>query len=380
MKKKVCIITSSFPSHGDPGAGIFVKDFALLLSEENYEVFVLAPQRDQLEENFDKIKVHYFPWIGGEFGLSSYNVKNPIHFFKLLSAIVSGMFSTLNLVKKHKIDICIAMWAVPSGFFALAAKIFFQTPYVVWSLGSDIWTIQNYPMGKKILKQVLKNAKKLYSDGLQLTKDIEQISKRKCEFLPINRMLDMTIREINYEKFDPTKINFMFLGRYHENKGIDLLIQAISLLTTDEKNKTLFHVFGGGPMESQIRNLVKKLNVDSNTFINGYLEGNQVFSYMSQSDYVVIPSRIESIPVVLSDALKSKKPVILTNVGDMGDLASKYSIGFLVKPEEKSIAEGLKRAINSGKENIDSFQSGMDELKNFLDLEKSTKYLIKQLE
>jgi len=290
------------------------------------------------------------------------------------------MFSTLNLVKKQKIDICIAMWAVPSGFFALAAKIFFQTPYVVWSLGSDIWTIQNYPMGGKILKKVLKNAKKLYSDGLQLTKDIEQISKRKCEFLAINRMLDVTKRKINYEKFDPTKINFMFLGRYHENKGIDLLIQAISLLTTDEKNKTLFHIFGGGPMESQIKNMVKKLNLDSNTIINGYLEANQVFSYMSQSDYIVIPSRIESIPVVLSDALKSKKPVILTTVGDMESLASKYNIGYLVEPEAKTIAEGLRRAISSGKDNIDSFHSGMDDLKNFLDLKKSTKYLIKQLE
>ena len=132
MKKKICIITSSFPSQSDPSAGIFVKDFALLLAKENCEVFVLAPRRDRLDEDFGNIKLHYFPWIGGDFGLSSYNVKKPVHFLKLSSVMVSGIFSTLNLVRKNKIDVCIAMWAVPSGFFALAAKILFQTHYFLW--------------------------------------------------------------------------------------------------------------------------------------------------------------------------------------------------------------------------------------------------------
>jgi len=379
MKKKICIITSSYPNQSDPSGGIFVKDFALLLSEENCEVFVLAPQRNQLKGNFDK-NVHYFPWIGGEFGLSSYHPKNPIHFFKLLSVVISGIFSTLSFVRKNKIDVCIAMWAVPSGIFSLITKIFFQTPYVVWSLGSDIWEIQNYPMGKLILKKILKNAQELFADGLQLAKDVEQISKRKCEFLPINRILDMTIQKIHYTKFDPNKINFMYLGRYHENKGIDLFIKAISLLKTDEKNKTLFHIFGGGPMGTQIRNMVKKLNLKSNTFINDYLEGGEVFSYMSKSDFIVIPSRNESIPVVLSDAVKSKKPVILTNVGDMGYLASKYRIGFLVEPNSDSIADGLRLAINSEKKEINSLYSGMEGLKIYLDVKKSTKYLMKHID
>jgi len=380
MKKKICIITSSFPSQMDPSAGIFVKDFALLLAEENCEVFVLAPQSNQLKDNFSKIKLHYFPWIGGDIGLSSYNVKNPVHFLKLSSAIVSGLFSTLNLVRKNKIDVCIAMWAVPSGFFALAAKILFQTPYFVWSLGSDIWTIQKYPFGKLILKKVLKNAKKLYADGFQLARDVEQISKRNCKFLAINRLFDMTLRDIKYAKFDHTKINFMYLGRYHKNKGIDLLIKAIALLSVKEKNKTLFHIFGGGPMESKIKTMVKELNLEYNTFINDYLDGSQVFSYMSKSDFIVIPSRIESIPVVLSDVMKSKKPVILTNVGDMGDLASQYRIGFLVEPAASSIAAGLRLAIKSDKNELYSFQPGMQGLKNFLDIKKSIKTLMKNME
>jgi len=300
MKKKICIITSSFPSQNDPSAGIFVKDFSLLLSDENFEVFVLTPQRDGPKADSNKIKVHYFPWLGGEYGLSSYNVKNPIHFLKLTSAILSGIFSTQSFVRKNKIDICIAMWAVPSGIFALAAKTLFHIPYITWILGSDIWTIQNYPLGKLILKKILKNSKKLFSDGLKISKDVENISKQKCEFLAINRILDTTLKNIEYKKFDSTKINFMYLGRYHENKGIDLLIKAIALLNPEEKNKTLFHIFGGGPLISEMKNLIKELNLEKNTFINDYLDGNLVFSYMSKSDFIVLENFCDSLNDILN--------------------------------------------------------------------------------
>ena len=103
MKKKICIITSSFPSHKNEStsAGVFVRDFALLLAEKNFDVHVLAPKTKASLYDDDRIHVHFFPWIGGEMGLSSYNPKNPIHFFKLSSIIVSGIFSTLNFVKKN---------------------------------------------------------------------------------------------------------------------------------------------------------------------------------------------------------------------------------------------------------------------------------------
>jgi len=275
--------------------------------------------------------------------------------------------------------VCLAMWAIPSGFFAYLANIFFKTEYVVWSLGSDIWKIQEYPFGKFIIKKVLNNAQKLYANGYPLVKGIKEISTRKCEFLAASRVLDTTPKEISYKKFDKRKINFMILGRYHENKGIDLLIEAVGLLKNQEKERSLFHVFGGGPMEQKIRQLVKEHNLESNFFINGYLNADQVYSYMSKSDFIVIPSRIEGIPVVLSDSLQSKKPLVLTNVGDMGRLASEYKIGFLTEPKASSIADGLNIAINSSQEEINSFLVGINGLKNYLDLKNSVKTFIKSL-
>jgi len=381
MKKRICIITSSYPrfKKDSTDAGVFVKEFALLLKKENYDVFVLAPFRDGSVNDDDRIHVHFFPWFGGELGFSAHNPKNPIHFSKLLILFVSGIISTLIFVKRNKIDSCLAMWAVPAGFFAYLANIFFKTPYFVWSLGSDIWKIQDYPAGKFIIKKVLKNARKLYANGFPLVKNIEKISKRKCEFLPASRVLDTTPKEISYKKFDSKKINFMFLGRYHENKGIDLLTEAVNLLKNREKEQLLVHVFGGGPMEKKIRLMVKEYNLESSFFINGYLSADQVYSYMSKSDFIVIPSRIEGIPVVLSDCLQSKKPLVLTNVGDMGRLASQYNIGFVQEPNAKSISDGLRQAIKSDQKQREKFLNGMNELMDYLDLKKSVKTFIKSI-
>jgi len=100
---------------------------------------------------------------------------------------------------------------------------------------------------------------------------------------------------------------------------------------------------------------------------------------MSKSDFIVIPSRIESIPIVLSDAMKSNKPVVLTNVGDMGKLASKYKIGFIQEPNAKSLAEGLRSGIKLDRHERQSFLKGMEELKDHLDLKKSIETFIKSL-
>jgi len=381
MKKRICIITSSFPKNKNDsiGGGVFVKDFALLLSQEDFDVFVLAPGQSNTKNDFEPLKVNFFPKIGNEFGLSSYNPKNFFDLIKLFITIVSGFFYSIYFIKKNKIDYCLAAWAIPSGIFTLTAKIFFNKPYFVWSLGSDIWKINNYPLGNYFLKKILKNATNLFADGLKLANDVEKISNRKCDFLASSRILDTTNTKCNYDKFDQNKINFMFLGRYHQNKGIDLLINAISLLKPDEKSRSLFHIFGGGPLENQLKQMVEELNLKSNTFVNGYLDSNQVFAYMNKSDFIIIPSRIESIPVVLSDAINSSKPVIVSNVGDMGKLISNYKTGIVVQPNADSIADGISLAIKLDQDDKELFLQNMEKLKNYLDLKNSVKSFIKFL-
>lgn len=381
MKKRICIITSSYPrTKDDPrNEGVWIRDFALLLSKKGFKVDVISPYKKGSKNDLSGINVHFFPWLHTEFGLSSLNPKNLLQFVRLLSVLILGSFYTVNFIKKNNIDVCFAMWIVPSGIFAFLTKIFFKKPYFVLSLGSDVYRIHDYPFGEFILKKVLKNADKLFADGKELIQIIESLSKRKCEYIGTGRVLENIKKEITYTKFDSSKINFIFLGRYHESKGVDLLVEAISTLDEKEKANCLFHIFGGGPLEKKIKQMVNDRNLEKNTFINSYVKGEEIFSYLSNSDFVIIPSRSDSLSMVLFESIQAKKPLIVTNVGDMERIITKYEIGYVVEPNSIGIANGIKNALNSPALQLDGFISAYNKLKKDLDSNEGIEIITRAL-
>jgi glycosyltransferase involved in cell wall biosynthesis len=59
---------------------------------------------------------------------------------------------------------------------------------------------------------------------------------------------------------------------------------------------------------------------------------------------VVIPSRLESIPVVFSDAVQARCPLITTPVGDLPRLLNSYQLGVL---SQDVSSDGLAAAIRA---------------------------------
>src|SRR3981081_1820690 len=62
--------------------------------------------------------------------------------------------------------------------------------------------------------------------------------------------------------------------------------------------------------------------------------GNVIAGYMSACDCLVIPSRNESIPIVFSEALQAGLPMLVTDVGDMGELARRHGLAAPVPPAD----------------------------------------------
>lgn len=372
MKKKICIITSTF----QPG----ITEFASLLSKRGYVVDIIAPEQGKTEYIEENVRTHFFKWIGqDDIPLSSLNPKKINHLMKLVSVVFTGSIFTINFIRKNKVDYCLAWWAIPSGLFSLLSKKLYKVPYIVLSVGSDIWKVKEYPFGKIILKKVLNNSAGLFADGIKLARDVKAISGKECLFMATNRRLDKTIKKIEYDKFDNKKNNFIFVGRYHVNKGIDILVNAINLLTKEEKEISLFHIFGmQGPEKETIEKMVSEMNL-SNVFINSAIPWNQVYTYMKNSDVVIIPSRIESIPVVLSNAIESEKPVIVTNVGDMGELVKKYNVGLICEPNAENMCKEIKKMIWFEKK-FAEFLEEKERFEEYLSLEKSVKKFIEIIE
>lgn len=349
--QKICVITSSYPrsQHDTINAGVFVKDFAEELMQKGNGVFVITPDKKGEKEKRPKVPVYFFPTIGGETELTTLDPFKPFDLFKLMFTAISGCLFTLFKLISQKPNAILAMWAIPSGLYAWFSKIFLGIPYSIWALGSDIWNVGNYPLGTFLLKKILKNADILLSDGDTLAQDVELISARECHFLPSIRRINKDVKRLNIN-LDTAKKHFLYIGRYHINKGIDYLLDSIAEIPPDERQYICFHIFGGGPLKDVIHQKCLDYRLEDCVKISGYADVPTVIAYLECCHGLIIPSRIESIPLIFSDAMQMRCPVIATDVGDMGNLIRQYKVGEIVIPLDKnSMIEAIRKMMTKKK-------------------------------
>jgi glycosyltransferase involved in cell wall biosynthesis len=333
---KVWILTSSFPSSPQDAraaAGLFVADFAVALAEAGHEVHVITPdKRSGDKRDPPGVRVHWFPWRGGRKTLSSLRPYLPGDLIAMVSLFRRGAQALDALYQQDAPDHVLAMWAAPSGLLATGLKRRRGVPVTTWCLGSDIWTLGRIPFVRGVLRRVLRASDHVFADGVRLARDAQALGGRPCEFLPSSRRL---ARAAPPRELPAAGTRFLFIGRYARVKGVDVLLEAMAELAQREPRAHL-HLFGGGPLEARIRQRAARPDLRGRVTVGGFADEAVAASWLAASDCVVIPSRMESIPVIFSDALQMGRPLIASDVGDMGTLLRAHPAGLVVPPEDAS--------------------------------------------
>jgi len=312
------LVTTSFPITGDgsEAAGSFVSDLAEELAK-HIPVRVVAPGKSPTREPWSP-GVEVFRYAAPAQALSTLK---PWQVLDVIRVLRAGATATRDAIEAGPTTHMLALWALPSGEWARRVSRATGVPYSVWTLGSDIWTLGRIPLVRALLRRVLRNAHTCYSDGLKLADDTRRISGRAVEFLPSTRRIDFAA---DRQLPDKPPYRLLFLGRWHPNKGIDVLLDALELLDdVDWDRISSVEIQGGGPMDSLVRGRVALLRSRGRPVEAGrFLAKNEAEAAIARADWVLIPSRIESIPVVFSDAMKLGRPVISAPVGDLPQLLS----------------------------------------------------------
>ena len=345
---RVAVLSSSYPlspQDGYAAAGLFVRDLCLELVRQGHEVFVLTQARHGEPIPDPNIRVIRFPWLGSKKRPADLRLKNPGDFLSILSFMIVGQLYLLILTRRYRIERVVALWAIPSGLWALLLNWLQGTPYTVWTLGSDIWVYGKGAFSRKMLRLILRNASRLFSDGFELQKETAAIAGKPVEFLASSRLISDQ-RPLENPGGDPTRKTFIYCGRFHPNKGTDLLLHALGLLSPESRNRMQMIVIGDGELKELVQSLIEKYDLSKIVHLTGFADAQTVAAYLRKADALIIPSRIESIPVVLSDALQMDCPLIATDVGDMGSLLREYAAGIVVKPEASAIAAGIEQMLN----------------------------------
>lgn len=342
----IVLVTTSFPRAGDgsEAAGSFVSDLADELSQ-GIPVRVVAPGSTRVREKSPS-GVDVFRYPAPAQAMSTLRPWHPAELSKIRMIYREGMSSTRQAVSADQTALVLALWALPSGAWARRAAREAAVPYAVWTLGSDVWSLGRIPGVRQWLRSILSGAERCFSDGLKLADDTRRIARREVEFLPSTRKIGGS-RTAPLKSKGPYRI--LFMGRWHANKGVDLFLQALKQLNEQEwKSVESVTICGGGPLQPVVENYVAQLKLDGRPIeLQGYLAKPAAERALIAADYLVIPSRIESIPVVLSDACKLGCAVLVCPVGDLpGIVAGTPPAGLVARQASvEAVAHMLSEAL-----------------------------------
>jgi glycosyltransferase involved in cell wall biosynthesis len=351
----IALVTTSYPDsgQGSEAAGSFVEDFAHALSEYARVTVVAASLADSVLVD-RQIQVRRF--AVPRLPLSLLNPLWPAHWRAILLSLRAGRRALERLAIDDRPDHVLALWALPSGHWAEQVAKTYGFGFSVWALGSDIWTLSQVPVVRSILRRVLRRAEHCYADGLQLASDVEKLSGRRCGFLPSTRLLPVIYRDAR-EAGAPRRL--AFLGRWHGNKGVDLLLDAVSRLTDEDWSRIAeLRINGGGPLHDQVHAAAQRLVEQRRpVVVGGYLGKIAAAKLIAWADYLLLPSRIESIPVIFSDAMQLGTPIIATPVGDLPRLFDQYRFGVIATEARsaafaKAIQAALSQAATTDEEGL----------------------------
>ena len=371
----ICIITSSFPSRiDDTVQAPFLFDFIRELRKRGHRIFVFTQDRQGEKEEFlEGVKVNWFPWIKSKKPLVQLNPFSPLDFFRILNLFYHGRIGLPAFIRENKVEVCLALWVLPSGYFANQAFRKTKIPYSIWSLGTDIYRYGENPFLFPMMRRIIREAKGVFADGFDLSKKVEERFGRRCFFLATTRTIEKTgPKKPEKPKNPESPYRFLFVGRIEKVKGIDLLLESMAYLKREALNVHLT-VVGRGGMEERAKSFIKERELGQHVSWMGNVSDQTLASLYESSDCVVIPSRSESIPLVFSEALRFNKELIVTDVGDMGMLGRQYGVAQVIPPKNiRALQEVMKKTADlKDKENEGRNGAGREELKRLFDIETS---------
>jgi glycosyltransferase involved in cell wall biosynthesis len=345
-QRRIALVTSSYPANSADYAGAFIPGFAAALAERGCHVTVLTPDKAGAKEVCETHDVRWFKWSGGQKPLVDFSLRSPADLGSIVSLVRAGTRALKELIQEKQIEHCLALWAVPAGYLAWRACRP-NVPYSVWALGSDIHTWAHRPVIGSLVRRVLRDADHRFADGIALATEVKAISGRDCEFLPSTRRLPAPAALPH--PLGPG-VNFLFVGRLEPVKGADVMVDATLRMLASGVDARLT-MCGAGSLEIQLRRRSEAAGAADRIDFLGSRPGDVIAAYMSACDCLVIPSRMESIPIVFSEALQAGIPMLVTDVGDMGELARSNGLPEPIQPAD---ADGLAAAMENFARHIEA--------------------------
>lgn len=124
----------------------------------------------------------------------------------------------------------------------------------------------------------------------------------------------------------------LYYGRFDIfQKGLDTLLSAFAMLAAQVPQLNL-RIAGRGKDEVRLNDRVRELGLERRVRIISQATREDVLSLFAGAIALVMPSRLEGLPVVPAEAMAAGVPVIATAVGAVPEVVDPPAGGVLVRP------------------------------------------------
>ena len=362
-RRRVLVVTSNFPRWEGDSVTPFVLNMCEELCRNDWDVDVLAPHGPGAakSENINGVEVDRFRYLWPESaqtvcygGGALINLrKQRSNWFKIpaLLACETGAMARRLITRKY--DIVHAHWILPQGFVAGILRNFKRVPLVVSIHGSDVFAL-SHPILRSFKQVTLwradaitANSSATESAARKLSPNIgTKLRRIPTGFVPKVAKNAKAVRH-RFRRGDGPLV--LFVGRLVEEKGVDDLIRAVSMLKDTLPSLTAL-IVGDGQDRGMLTELVKEQGVEDRIDFVGWVDRNEIADYYAASDIFAGPSKpsqeggVEAQGLTFAESLFSRVPVIAGRCGGIPDIVRHEETGLLVTPSDaRELACAIER-------------------------------------
>lgn len=355
----ILLVSSLYPNNIDPKHGIFIETRLkhLLNNFPDIKVTVIAPT--PWFPFSSKIFGEYakFSGVASQETIKEINVYHPKYLvIPKIGMYITPFFMALaikrrikKLYKKgYKFDVIDGHYFYPDGVAIAKVAKSLKIPFTCTARGSDIHQIPQYPIAKKMIQRVFRQADHLMAvcnalkvEMIKLGADVEKTtSLRNGVDLTLFKFANEDQQSAMKEQLGIKGRLILSVGRLIELKGHHLVIMAIK-----QHDNVIFAIAGDGPDQKKLKQLAVELGIEKRILFLGPLLQPSLSNWYQAADLSVLASSREGWANVLLESMASGTPVVATNVWGTPEIVADADAGVLVERTVEDINKGINQLL-----------------------------------
>jgi len=362
QRPRVLVLTSTFPRWENDTEPAFVFELSRRLCS-HYDVTVLSPRTpgSKTRETMSGLNVVRFPYFfqsweklamhGG--GILNKLKSNPFYYLLVPFFLLGQLFALVRLMQNEKFALIHAHWLIPQGVIAAIGLMLTRQriPLVCTSHGGDLFALRgkifqrlkSWIMDKSQALTVVSHAMKNTVVDMGIAPDKVDVISMGVDLKNLYTP-DTTIARRTGE--------LLFVGRLVEKKGVRYLLEAMPKVLARHPSLRL-SVAGSGPMESELRELARHLNISDKVDFLGMMTQAQLPALYRQATLAIFPFIVaksgdqEGFGLVQVEAMGCECPVIAGDLPVIHDIITHEESGLIFPSgDTQALADTILRALN----------------------------------